>query len=175
MRSKDVLLGVVVGAQGLKGEVKVKTFTETPGKLDAYGPLHTPEGRKFTVTGIRRGKGIAIVQFAGIASRDAAEALNGAELLVSRDRLPETEAHEFYHADLIGLRADDTEGRTIGKVIAVHNFGAGDVVEIARDDGNGAVLMPFTREIVPTIDIAGGRVVIAAPEEVEAETKGSVE
>ncbi len=171
----DILLGVVIGAQGLKGEVKVKTFTETPEKLGAHGPLHTRNGRKFTVTGVRQGKGTAIVQFEGVASRDAAEALTGIELFVSRERLPETEAHEFYHADLIGLRAEDTEGRSIGKVTAIHNFGAGDVIEVERDDGQGEVLMPFTREIVPTIDIAAGRVVIAAPEEVEAETKGSVE
>jgi 16S rRNA processing protein RimM len=172
---RDVLLGIVIGAQGLKGEVKVKTFTAAPERLGGYGPLHAADGRTFTVTGVRQAKGIGIVQFAGIASRDAAEALKDVELFVSRERLPATEAHEFYHADLIGLRAEDTEGRGIGKVIAIHNFGASDVIEIARDDDNGTVLMPFTREIVPTIDIAGGRIVIAAPEEVEAETKGSVE
>jgi 16S rRNA processing protein RimM len=171
----DILLGVVTGAQGLKGEVKVKTFTGTPENLRAYGPLHTRDGRKFTVTDVRQGKGIAIVQFEGVASRDAAEALTGIELFVSRARLPETEAHEFYHVDLIGLRAEDTEGRTIGKVTAIHNFGAGDVIEIERDDGQGEVLMPFTREIVPTIDVTERRIVIVAPEEIEAATKGSVE
>jgi len=89
--------------------------------------------------------------------------------------LPPVAAHEFYHADLLGLHAEDTEGRGIGKVIAIHNFGAGDVIEIERDDHQGTVLMPFTAEIVPTIDIAEHRIVIAAPEEVEAETRGSVE
>jgi 16S rRNA processing protein RimM len=171
----DVLLGVVLGAQGLKGEVKVKTFTETAKKLRAYGPLHTGDGRSFMVTSLREAKGAAIAQFEGIASREAAESLKGVKLYIPRARLPAAEAHEFYHADLLGLRAEDTEGRSIGKVIAIHNFGAGDVVEIAREDGLGEVLMPFTREIVPTIDLREGRIVIAAPEQIEAETKGSVQ
>lgn len=173
--TNDVLLGVVIGAQGLKGELKVKTFTEAPERFGAYGPLHTKDGRTFTVLSVRSGKGVAIVQFENITIRDAADSLRGAELYVSRERLPPGAAHEFYHADLIGLRAEDEMGRTIGKVIAIHNFGAGDVIEIEREDGGGAVLMPFTREIVPIIDVADNRIVIAAPEEVEAETKGSVE
>lgn len=172
---RDVLLGVVIGAQGLKGDVKVKTFTETPDNLRAYGPLHTRDGRTFTVADLHEANGSAIVSFEGVGNRDAAEALKGAELYVSRATLPGTDEQEFYHADLLGLRAEDELGRSIGKVIAVHNFGAGDVIEIARDDDNGTVLMPFTREIVPTVDLNQGRVVIAAPEELEAETKGSVE
>jgi 16S rRNA processing protein RimM len=171
----DVLLGVVIGAQGLKGEVKVKTFTENPHKLGAYGPLHARDGRRFVVKSVREGKGGGIVAFADVSSRDAAEALKGVELYVARDALPPVDMHEFYHADLLGLHAEDTEGRGIGKVIAIHNFGAGDVIEIERDDGQGTVLMPFTREVVPTIDVEQKRIVIAAPEEVEAETKGSVE
>ncbi|HSC19124.1 MAG TPA: ribosome maturation factor RimM [Rhizomicrobium sp.] len=171
----DVLLGVVIGAQGLKGEVKVKTFTEAPEKLGAYGPLHTSDGRTFVVVNVRAAKDAAILAFEGVADRDTAEALKGVELYISRSALPAVEEHEFYHADLIGLRAEDTDGRAIGKVIAMHNFGAGDVLEIEREDGGGTVLMPFTREIVPTISVAEGRIVIAAPEEVEAETKGSVE
>jgi 16S rRNA processing protein RimM len=171
----DVLLGVVIGAHGLKGEVKVKTFTETPEKLGAYGPLYTRDGRTFVVANVRAAKDTAIVQLEAIVSREAAEALKGLELFVPRSALPPGEAHEFYHADLISLRAEDEAGRAIGKVIAIHNFGAGDVIEIEREDGGGAVLMPFTREIVPSIDIAENRIVIAAPEEVEAETKGNVE
>jgi 16S rRNA processing protein RimM len=171
----DVLLGVVIGAQGLKGEVKVKIFTETPEKLCAYGPVHTHDGRKFTAASVREAKGVAIVRFDGVATREAAESLKGVELYVSRNALPPGEEHEFYHADLVGLRAEDEVGRTIGKVIAIHNFGAGDVVEIEREDGQGTVLMPFTHEIVPTIDIAEGRIVVAAPEEVEAGTKGNIE
>ncbi|MFL5237948.1 MAG: ribosome maturation factor RimM [Rhizomicrobium sp.] len=172
---KNVLLGVVIGAQGLKGEVKVKTFTETPEKLGAYGELHTKDGRKLVIANARAAKDVAVVQLEGIADRDAAESLKGVEFYIPRGALPAAEEHEFYHADLVGLRAEDTEGRAVGNVIAIHNFGAGDVIEMAREDGGGTVLMPFTREIVPTIDIAAGRIVIAAPEEVEAETKGNVE
>lgn len=173
--SNDVLLGVVIGAQGLKGEVKMKTFTERPETLGAYGPLHARDGRAFTVKSVRQGKGCSIVTLDGVTSREAVESLKGVELYVGRGALPNTPEHEFYHADLMGLHAEDTEGRGIGKVIAIHNFGAGDVIEIERDDRGGTVLMPFTREIVPMIDVAEGRIIIAAPEEVEAETKGSVE
>lgn len=175
MKSKHILLGVVIGAQGLKGEVKVKTFTERPEKLGAYGPLHAKDGRVSKVLKVRTGKDAAIVQLEGVVTRDDADALKGVELYVAREALPPGEKHEFYHVDLVGLRAEDELGRGIGKVIAVHNFGAGDVIEIEREDGQGTVLMPFTREIVPTIAVAEGRIVIAAPEEVEAETKGSVE
>jgi 16S rRNA processing protein RimM len=175
MRSKDVLLGVVIGAQGLKGEVKVKTFTESPEKLGAYGPLHGASGRQFRVSSCRAGKDGAIVAFEGIADRNAAERLKGTELFVARAALPKTDAHEFYRADLVGLRAEDSEGRMLGTVSAIHNYGAGDVIEIARDDGSGTVLLPFTREFAPLIDLAQGRIVIAVPEEVEAETHGTVE
>lgn len=171
----DVLLGVVVAAQGLKGEVKVKTFTEAPEKLATYGPLHTRDGRKFAVANVRTAKDVAVAQFEGIVTREAAESLKGMELYVPRSALPAAEAHEFYHADLIDLRAEDTEGRAIGKVIAIHNYGAGDVIEIEREDGGGSVMMPFTHEIVPTINLAENRIVITAPEEVEGETKGNVE
>ena len=171
----DVLLGVVIGAQGLKGEVKVKTFTETPENIAAYGPLHTRDGRTFSIAALREAKGLASVRFDGIATREAAESLKGTELYIFRATLPSPETQEFYHADLLGMQAEDTEGRHIGKVIAVHNFGAGDVIEIEREDGGGTVLMPFTQEIVPSIDIAERRIVVAAPEEVEAETKGWVE
>ena len=172
---RDVLLGAVIGAHGLKGEVRVKTFTANPETLGAYGPLHTEDGRRFTITHARANKpDEAIVRFAEIADRNAAESLKGTELFVSRSALPAVKDEEFYHADLIGLRAEDGEGRVLGAVAAVHNFGAGDVIEIRRDDGD-SVLLPFTREVVPVIEIEAGRVIIAAPEEVEAETRGTVE
>ena len=116
----------------------------------------------------------AVVRFAEIADRNAAEALKGTELFVPREALPAAEADEFYHADLVGLRAEDEEGRVLGTVAGVHNFGAGDVIELVRADGD-TVMLPFTREVVPVIEIEAGRVIIAAPEDVEAETKGSVE
>jgi 16S rRNA processing protein RimM len=171
---RDVLLGVIVGAQGVKGAVKVKTFTENPQNLGAYGPLHAKDGRTYGVTSVKPAKDGAIVVFKGIDDRDAAERLKGLELFVSRDVLPAIDTEEFYHADLVGLRAEDTEGRAMGTVRAMHNFGAGHVLELVRDDGD-EVFLPFTREVAQQIDIAGGRIVIAAPEEVEAGEKGSVE
>jgi len=165
--ARDILLGAIIAAQGLKGEVKVKTFTETP--LGAYGPLHGEDGRRFEIASSRAAKGdIAIVKFAGVDTREAAEALKGLQLFIHRNQLPATEANEFYHADLVGLSADDEEGRRIGIVSAIHNFGAGNVIEIARADG-GEVMLPFTREFVPLIDVEAGRIVIAAPEESEKE------
>ena len=172
--ARDVLLGVVIGAQGLKGEVKVKAFTETPQKLAAYGPLHTKDGKSFRVKSVRENKDAAVVALEGVDDRDAAEMLKGAELFIPRSALPQTDAGEFYHADLVGLRAEDTEGRAMGTVRALHNFGAGDVIELVRDDGD-EVFLPFTREVAQEIDMDGGRIVIAAPEEIEAGEKGSVE
>jgi 16S rRNA processing protein RimM len=172
--SRDVLLGVIIGAQGLKGAVKVKAFTASPDKLGAYGPLHAKDGRTFGVVSATAAKDAAIVKFKGIEDRDSAERLKGVELYVSRDALPAPDDDEFYHADLVGLRAEDTEGRAMGTVRALHNFGAGDVLELVREDGD-EVFLPFTREVAREIDIAGGRIVIAAPEEVEAGEKGSVE
>jgi 16S rRNA processing protein RimM len=175
MAPRDVLLGVIIAAQGLKGGVRVKTFTQTPQKLGAYGPLRDKDGRMFHVASVREAKpNEAVAQFREIADRTAAEALKGVELFVSREQLPQAEADEFYHADLVGLAAEDTEGRAIGTVRAIHNFGAGDVIEIVRADGD-EVFLPFTREVAQEIDLPGNRIVIAAPEEIEAETKGSVE
>src|SRR5579862_8870197 len=113
--SSDVLLGVVTGVQGLKGEVRVKTFTGAPEQLGHYGVLHTPEGRKLEIAGLRVSKGDGvIIRFKGIEDRDAAERLVTAKLLVARAALPPTASDEFYHADLIGLRAQDSEGRFVG-------------------------------------------------------------
>ena len=165
--ARDILLAAIIGAQGLQGAVKVKLFTETPDSLSRYGVLKDKHGKRFEVTAIRSSKdGEAVISFAGIANRDAAEALKGTELFIARDQLPATGEEEFYHADLIGLEAQDSEGRSLGKVAAIHNYGASDVMEIARPDGD-SVLLAFTRETVPVIDIAGGRVVVAVPEDDE--------
>jgi 16S rRNA processing protein RimM len=165
--ARDVLLAAVIGAQGLKGEVKAKVFTATPDSLPRYGVLHTKDGRKFSITAFRISKeGEAVIAFEGIRDRNAAEALKGTELFVSRNALPEADDDEFYHADLIGLEAQDSEGRVIGKISALHNFGAGDVMEIALPDGDH-VLIAFTRETVPTINVAEGFVMVAVPEDDE--------
>jgi len=161
----DVLLAAVMGAQGLKGEVKAKIFTAAPDALPRYGKLHARDGRTFTITAFRPSKqGEAVIAFAEVKDRNTAEALKGTELFVSRDALPEPDEDEFYHADLVGLEARDSEGRVLGKVVAVHNFGASDVIELARDDGD-SVHLAFTRETVPVIKIAEGYIVVAVPED----------
>jgi 16S rRNA processing protein RimM len=115
-----------------------------------------------------------VLAIAEIGDRNAAEALRGVELFVDRSVLPPTEHEEYYHADLIGLRAEDAEGRALGTVQAIHNYGAGDVIEIARPDGD-TVLLPFTRETVPSVEIDKERIVVAVPEEVETGERGNVE
>lgn len=156
-----------MGAQGLRGEVKAKIFTATPDALPRYGVLHAGDGRSFRITAFRSTKpGEAVIAFEGIRDRTAAEALKGVQLFVARDALPETGDDEFYHADLIGLEAQDSEGRIIGKVGALHNYGAGDVMEIAVPDGD-TILIAFTRETVPIINIAQGYIVVAVPEDDE--------
>jgi 16S rRNA processing protein RimM len=163
----DVLLAAVMGAQGLKGEVKVKTFTHQPDGLSRYKALHTRDGRTFTITAFRSAKpGEAVIAFAEVRDRTTAEGLRGTELFVTRDALPPAEEDEFYHADLIGLEARDSEGRMLGKVAAVHNFGASDVIELVRADGD-QVHLAFTRETVPHIHIADGYIVVAVPEDDE--------
>jgi 16S rRNA processing protein RimM len=165
--AKEVLLAAVIAPQGLKGAVKAKLFTAAPDSLMRYPVLHDGKGRRFTITAFRSGKkGEAVMSFEGVESREAAEALKGLGLYIDREALPETGEEEFYHADLVGLEAQDQEGRIIGKLAAIHNFGAGDVVEITRPDGDN-VLLAFTRETVPVIDIPGGRVVVAVPEDDE--------
>lgn len=156
-----------MGAQGLKGEVKAKVFTDAPDALPRYGVLHDKNGRKFKITAFRPVKeGEAVIAFEGIADRNAAEGLKGTQLFVDRAALPEPEEDEFYHADLIGLEARDSEGRLLGKVAAVHNFGASDVIELLRGDGD-QVHLAFTRETVPHIHIKDGYIIVAVPEDDE--------
>jgi 16S rRNA processing protein RimM len=165
--SKDVLLAAVIGAQGLQGAVKAKIFTAVPDALTRYGALHDAQGRKFEITAFRTGKpGEAVFSLSGVTTREAAEALKGAELFIARAALPAPAEDEFYHADLIGLEAFDSEGRMLGKVAAIHNYGAGDVIEITRPDGD-SVLLAFTADNVPSIEIAQGRILVAVPEDDE--------
>jgi 16S rRNA processing protein RimM len=173
--SRDVLLAAVIGAQGLRGEVKVKAFTAAPEALHHYGTLHTKDGRRFTVTAARASKpDEVILVLAEVRDRDAAEALKGTELYVARAALPATDADEFYHADLIGLRAEDVEDRVLGTVKAIHNYGASDVIEIEQPGGD-SLLLAFTTETVPQIEVEKGRIVVAVPRDDEAEQRHGVE
>ena len=171
---RRVCLGVVIGAQGVRGQVRIKTFTDEPEAIGAYGPVTDESGRRqFRIAGLRPGKaGVVVAAIAGIADRNAAEALKGTRLYVARAALPELEADAFYHADLVGLDAWTEDGALWGRVAAVHNFGAGDILEIARPDGP-TELVPFTSEVVPEVDIEAGRLTIVPPGVVEA--KGEAE
>ncbi|MEH2538565.1 MULTISPECIES: ribosome maturation factor RimM [unclassified Bradyrhizobium] len=156
-------------AHGVRGAVKLWTFTEDPLAVKQYGPLMTKDGaRQFEVTDVREAKDHLVATLKGIATRDDAERLNGLELYVARDKLPETDEGEYYHADLIGLAAVNAAGEPLGRVIAIHNFGAGDIIEIAPSQG-ATMLLPFTNAVVPTVDLANGRVVIELPQEIEGD------
>ena len=171
----NILLGVVTAVQGLKGEVRVKTFTEAPERVADYGTLRTPEGRELEIAALRVSKAHGVIlRFKGIDDRESAERLVNAKLMVERAALPATAFDEFYHADLIGLRAQDSEGRIIGEIRAIHNFGAGDVIELERL-GGGTLLLPFTRDFVPKIDLANKCATVSEPEDVEAREQRGIE
>ncbi len=154
----------------MRGAVKLWTFTEDPLAVKRYGPLSTKDGaRQFEIASAREAKGHLVAQFKGVTNRDDAERLNGLELYVSREKLPATDEDEYYHADLIGLAAVTMADEPLGRVVAIHNFGAGDILEIAPPRGAPTMLLPFTNAVVPTVDIAGGRVLIELPQEVEGD------
>ncbi|MDE2331792.1 MAG: ribosome maturation factor RimM [Bradyrhizobium sp.] len=160
-------------AHGVRGAVKLWTFTEDPLAVKRYGPLMTRDGaRQFEVTHVREAKDHLVATLKGIANREEAERLNGLELYIPREKLPATGADEYYHADLIGLAAVTTADAPLGRVVAIHNFGAGDIVEIAPPQG-ATMLLPFTNAVVPTVDLAGGRMVIELPEEIDGDDPAS--
>ena len=153
----------------MRGAVKLWTFTEDPLAVQSYGPLMTKDGaRQFEIADVRAAKDHLVATFKGVATRNDAEKLNGIELYVPREKLPATDDDEYYHADLIGLAAVNASNEPLGRVIAIHNFGAGDIIEIAPPKGP-TMLLPFTNAVVPTVDLAGGRVVIELPQEIEGE------
>ena len=156
-------------AHGVRGAVKLWTFTEDPFAVKEYGPLTTRDGaRQFEVTHVREAKDHLVATFKGVASREDAERLNGIELYIAREKLPETDDDEYYHADLIGLAAVNAANEPLGRVVAIHNFGAGDIIEIAPPHGS-TMLLPFTNAVVATVDLKGGRVVIELPREIEGD------
>jgi 16S rRNA processing protein RimM len=169
MTAAQICVARIGAAHGVRGAVKLWTFTEEPMAVMLYGPLATKDGaRKFEVANAREAKGHLVATLKGVATREDAERLNGIELYIPRSRLPATDADEYYHADLIGLSAENLAGEPIGRVIAIHNFGAGDIIEIAPAHG-ATMLLPFSNAVVPTVDLAAGRVVIELPGEIEGE------
>src|SRR5579871_5899217 len=171
MAPAHVCVARIGAAHGVRGAVKLWTFTEDPLAVKDYGLLSSKDGaRHFEVTSAREAKGYLVATFKGVATRDEAERLNGVELYISREKLPATGDDEYYHADLIGLAAVRSSGEPLGRVAAIHNFGAGDIIEIAPPHGP-TMLLPFSNAVVPTVDLAGGRVVIDLPAEIEDETR----
>jgi len=169
---EKICVARIGAAHGVRGAVKLWTFTEDPFAVKDYGPLSTKDGaRQFEVTSAREAKDHLVATFKGVATRDEAERLNGIELYIPREKLPATEDDEYYHADLIGLAAVTAANEPLGRVVAIHNFGAGDIIEIAPPAG-ATILLPFSNAVVPTVDIPGGRVVIELPEEIEGDEPG---
>jgi 16S rRNA processing protein RimM len=165
----QVCVARIGAAHGVRGAVKLWTFTEDPFAVKRYGPLVTKDGtRQFEVMHAREAKGHLVATLKGIATREDAERLNGLELYIAREKLPATDDDEYYHADLIGLSAVTPANEALGRVIAIHNFGAGDIIEIAPPHGP-TMLLPFTNAVVPSVDLAGGRVVIELPVEIEGD------
>jgi 16S rRNA processing protein RimM len=171
--AERVLVGAIVGAHGVRGQVRIKSFTDDPAAVAAYGPLSDESGQRwFDVMVTGQVKGGVIARIEGVADRSAAESLRGLRLYVPRAALPATQADEYYRIDLIGLEAELADGSKFGRIVDVQNYGAGDVLEIERPDG-ATELLPFADRMVPVVDLAAGRVVVDPPILVEARSRGA--
>lgn len=158
-----ICVGAIAGAFGVRGEVRLKSFCTEPSDIAGYGPLTTEDGkRSFTVRLTRPVTGGLGARLSGVDTRDQAEALKGVTLWAPREALPHLPDDEFYHADLIGLEVVDTGGQVLGRVHAVYDHGAGDIIEVL---GKTVLLLPFTRAVVPTVDLTAGRIVADPPAE----------
>ncbi|OOY12131.1 16S rRNA processing protein RimM [Thioclava marina] len=163
-----VCVGAIAGAFGVQGEVRLKSFCAEPEDIVDYAPLYTEDGsRSFDVTLTRPLKNGLGVRLSGVATKEQADALRGVTLWTARENLPSLPDDEFYHADLIGLEVVDTGGARLGTVRAVHNHGAGDILEIFTPGRKQALLLPFTKAAVPTVDLSAGRIVADPPEEMQ--------
>ncbi len=164
--SDRVCVGAIAGAFGVRGEVRLKSFTSEPNDIAGYSPLWTEDGtRSFAIRLTRPTTGGLGARLSGVETREAAEALKGVTLWADRGKLPKLPDDEFYHADLIGLAVYDTGGALIGKVRAVYDHGAGDILEIFGPGRKQTLLLPFTRAFVPTVDLSAGRIIADPPEE----------
>ncbi len=159
-----VLLGEIGAAQGLKGEVRLRSYTQEPAAIARYGALEDEQGRMIELERVRVTPKALIARVKGVTTREGAEALTHTKLYIDRARLPAREEDEWYHSDLIGLAAVGQDGETIGSVVGVHNFGAGDLIEVQPATGGATVLVPFTRDTVPEVDVEGGRLTLTPPE-----------
>ncbi len=173
-RSGRILLGRIAGAHGIRGEVLVRSYADAPEGIGAYGPLAAPSlGRSIALRVIRvTAKGV-IARVAGVTDRNGAEALSGTDLYVDRAQLPAAGEDEFYHADLIGLAAVAPDGTAIGRVVGIHNFGAGELIEVELAASRRTEHIPFTDRFVPEVDVTAGRVVVVLPEPSESDEDGA--
>lgn len=164
MSNDRICLAAITGSFGVKGEVRLKSFCSDPSAVGDYGPLTSEDGKTtYTLTLTRPVKTGFAARLSGVTSKEAADALRGARLYVSRDVLPSLPDDEFYYTDLIGMTVVDTGGADLGRIHAVHNHGASDLLEIRLGSGSASVLLPFTRDNVPTVDLEAGRIVADPP------------
>jgi 16S rRNA processing protein RimM len=174
--AERICVAQIGGAHGLRGEVKLKSFTADPMAVRNYGPLTIEDGSaSFEIEALRLAKGHLVARFRGVGDRNAAQRLANLRLFVPRERLPPPGAGEFYHADLIGLLAVTADGTEIGTVAAIHDFGAGDILELRPRAGGTNIMVPFTAAFVPSVDIAGGRIVVAPLEDAAGNRGGATE
>lgn len=165
-------MATIGAAHGIRGEVRVKAWGSDPMTLADYGSLYDKDGRKFRITNLRPAKTVVVVKFKGINTREEAESLNGVELFIDRSKLPDnTEEDEFYVTDLIGCTTVDSQGTVIGRVVEVPNFGAGDLIEIRLEGTGKAILIEFSKENVPAIDLDLRQLTVSLPEEVSERDK----
>jgi 16S rRNA processing protein RimM len=164
-RGGRVCLGQIGATHGLRGEVRLHSFTSDPSAITGYGPLETEDGRVFEIETLRPAKDHFVARLSGVRDRNAASALVNTKLYVPRERLPQTEEpDEFYHADLVGLAVVDPAGKILGTVVAIHNFGAGDLIEVRPDTGGNTELVPFDTTNVPAVDVSSGKIVVDPPQ-----------
>lgn len=160
-----IIVGSIGGAYGVHGEVRIKSYTATPEDIESYSPLTSEDGaQSYALALIRPTKGGFIARIAEVASKEEADALKGTDLFARRDQLPSLPDDEFYHTDLIGLEVFDTGGAAMGKVKAVQNHGADDLLEVIAPGASSTILLPFTRAVVPTVDLTAGKIIADPPE-----------
>jgi len=164
-KKKRVLLGEISGVHGIRGDILIRTYTESPEAIASYGPLSDASGNKtFAIKIVRTTDKGVVARLDGISDRTIAEGLRGTKLYVERAKLPDTEAAEFYHADLIGMKAVAADGTPLGEIVSIQNFGAGDLLELKPISGAATEFIPFEDQWVPRVDLDTGQVVINRPE-----------